>query len=178
MTTDRIFAAFARDGRHGLGVSEVPADGFCISSFVVLSDQSSPGLILMGRLSPDAAWDHIGALDRERAEINSRGWMLPSSHLVYGESPGEAALRIAQEQLGVRDLALGEPRVFSEVYGSKHHPEKRRHWDLEFVYTTPVDPASISLEHPAWRELRFVDANRLDPAEVSRSHEDIIARIL
>lgn len=177
MTTDRIFAAFAKDGRDGLGVSEVPADGFCISAFVVLYDESSPGLILMGRLNPDAAWDHIGALDHERAETNSRGWMLPSSHLVYGESPGEAASRVMKEQLGIGSLSLGEPRVFSEVYGSKRHPEKRRHWDLEFVYTAPVDSASISLKHPVWRELKFVDAKRLDPSGVARSHEDIIARV-
>lgn len=178
MTTDRVFAAFAKDGRHGLGLGEVPADGFCISAFVVVSDSSRPGTVLLGRLNPDAPWDHLGALDRERTSVHSKGWMLPSSHLMYGESPAQAAERILKEQLGVEGVVLGAPDVFSEVYGPKRHPEKKGHWDLEFIFRVAVAPSLVDLQHPAWQTLRFLDARTLDPAEVARSHEDIISRAL
>src|SRR3989442_4075768 len=52
--------------------------------------------VLMGHMNPKAPWDHIGALDPSRVEAHSRGWMLPSSHLIFLESPDEAARRIAR----------------------------------------------------------------------------------
>lgn len=178
MATDRKFAAFAKDGRHGLGVAEVPNDGFCISVFVVLSPAASRDLVLMGRLDPRAPWDHIGALDGQRAEVHSQGWMLPSSHLIYGEAPDAAAIRVAKEQLGLEGIPFGAPTVYSEVYASKRHPAQSKHWDLEFVFRGSVDPSAIPAKHPAWRELNFVDTRSLDPSEVARSHEDIIARMI
>lgn len=177
MTTDRVFAAFARDGRHGLGVAEVPLAGFCISAFVVVSDRSQPGTVLLGHLNPDAPWDHIGALDRERAAVHSKGWMIPSSHLMYGEAPGQAAERILTEQLGLEGVPLGAPGILSEVYAPKRFPEKGGHWDLGFVFRVAVDPSSVDLRHPAWRDLKFVDYQTLDPAEVARSHEDVLAAV-
>lgn len=178
MATDRIFAAFARNGRDGLGVAEVPAGGFCISAFVLVSDRSRPGTMLLGHLNPDAPWDHLGALDRKRALVNSKGWMIPSSHLVYGESPHQAAARILKEQLGMEGVVLGEPAVFSEVYTPERFPELGGHWDLEFVFKADADPTVVDLKHPAWRDLKFVEARTLDAAEVARSHEDIIVRAL
>ena len=70
----------------------------------------------MGLLNPDANWDHIGALTNDRIQAHSKGWMLPSCHLLYGESPSDAATRIVTEQLGfedVRYLALSYPKVYS-----------------------------------------------------------------
>src|SRR5206468_4725043 len=71
------------------------------------------------------SWDHIGALDPSRVEAHSHGWMLPSSHLIFRESPDDAARRIAREQLELPDLALTGPTVVSEVYTPKRSEERR-----------------------------------------------------
>ena len=145
---------------------EVPEGGMCLSVFVVLSKKEQPHSVLLGRLNVTAPWDHIGALDPPRAEANSKGWMLPSSHLVLGESPAAGAARILREQLGLASQTLATPRVFSEAYG------RLNHWDLSFLYTgerTGIAP------HPAWRELAFVDTAVAKKEDIARAHEDILA---
>jgi len=122
----------------------------------------------MGRLNKEAPWDHIGALDRSRVERHGSGWMLPSSHLILGEGPKEAADRILKEQLGLTDQAVSGPLVFSEVYGSSNH------WDMEFVFTGERDQTPSS---NAWSELKFVDATDMRKEKIARSHEDILARM-
>ncbi len=99
--------------------------------------------------------------------------MLPASHLIVKESPQAAAQRIAREQLELPGLALGEPRVVSEVYAPRRFPENPAHWDLEFVFRGELDVGS--LPHPAaWTELRFVDLDTTPKSAIARSHEDII----
>ena len=147
---------------------EVPEGGMCLSVFVVLSKKEQPHSVLLGRLNVTAPWDHIGALDPPRAEANSKGWMLPSSHLILGESPEEASRRVLREQLGLADQTLTEPTVFSEVYGASNH------WDLDFIFGGERE--SIG-PHAAWRELRFVDLNLARKDDMARSHEDILAAV-
>ena len=65
MTTTRKFAAFSRNGRGGLGISEIPEDDFCISAFVVIREADNRRRVLMGHLNPNADWDHIGGLPRQ-----------------------------------------------------------------------------------------------------------------
>lgn len=122
----------------------------------------------MGRLNPDAPWEHLGALDRERAETHSKGWMLPSSQLILFESPEEAASRILTEQLSITDQKLTGPYVFSEVYGP------RNHWDLEFIFVGERDEVP---KNDAWSELKFVDSDAVKKEDIARSHEDILAHI-
>src|SRR2546428_6830640 len=117
----RKFCRFASTDRL-LQTREIPEVGICLSAFVVLSESGHRDRILMGHLDPSAGWDHIGALDSERAALNSKGWMLPSSHLILGESPQAAADRILKEQLGLPSHPLNGPHAFSEVYGPKHDP--------------------------------------------------------
>jgi len=167
MATERKFARFSKTDRP-MQTREIPEGGFCISTFVVLNQTGFLNRVVMGRLNTSAAWDHIGALDPERAEANSKGWMLPSSHLVLGESPATAASRILKEQLGVTDQSLARPRVFSEEYGRSNH------WDLSFLFTG--ERAAIA-PHPAWRELAFVDTAVAKKEDIARSHEDILAEL-
>lgn len=122
----------------------------------------------MGRVNRKAPWDHIGALDPERVERHSKGWMLPSSALLLGESPQEAAQRILKEQLGIADQRLEGPLIFSEAYGAPSH------WDLEFLFLGERDKAP---SHEVWVELKFVDLTKTRKEEVARSHEDILAHI-
>src|SRR5437867_9814632 len=123
MATERKFTRFAPVDRP-MTTREIPEGGFCLSTFLVIGRTGRPSQVLMGHLNPSGPWDHIGALDQERAEVNSKGWMLPSSHLMVGESPVAAAERILKEQLGLPMLALNGPHVFSEVYGAKNRSEE------------------------------------------------------
>src|SRR5205809_319399 len=108
------------------------------------------------------------AVDPQRADANGKGWMLPSSHLMIGESPQTAAERILKEQLGLPASPLKGPFVFSEVYGPKNH------WDLEFIFVGERDQVG---QHPVWRELSFVDVNATPREEIARYHEDILAHV-
>jgi ADP-ribose pyrophosphatase YjhB (NUDIX family) len=165
MTTTRKFAHFKRDVAPPR-IKEIPEGGFCISAFVIISKKGNPNQVLMGRLNTAAPWDHIGGLDQERVRRHSKGWMLPSSGLIFGESPRKAAERILSEQLGLSDERLEGPLVFSEIYGDKGH------WDIEFLF---LGERSDIHSHNAWVELKFVDTLSLQPEEVARSHEDVLA---
>lgn len=167
MTTERKFCRFAATDRP-LSTREIPEGGICLSAFLVISETGHQERVLMGHLDPAASWDHIGALDPERAQANSQGWMLPSSHLLIGEAPEAAAERILKEQLGLPTQALSGPRVFSEVYGTKNH------WDLELVFLGERDQIA---QHPAWTELAFVDVNETPRDQIARYHEDILAHV-
>lgn len=147
---------------------EIPEGGFCISTFVILSKIGSPQLVLMGHINKKAPWDHIGALDPERVDRHSKGWMLPSSALILGESPQEAAERILKEQLGIANQPLDAPRVFSEVYGPLNH------WDLEILFLGQCSNAPSS---DMWAELRFVDLTKTHKEDMARGHEDILAHV-
>ncbi len=167
MATERKFAGFGSKGSPPFRMSEIPPGGFCISSFILLTN--SEGKVLMGKLNPDYGWDHIGALDEWRKQRHSTGWMLPSCHLIMGESPRQAAERIVEEQLGLTGKDLSGPEVYSETYTAG--PERQgEHWDLEFVFRGKHD-AQVS--HPAWKVLAYVDPDA--PEETfTRNHQDIL----
>ncbi len=167
MTTSRKFAHFRRDV-GAPRINEIPDGGFCISAFVILSKTGNPNRVLMGHLNKNAPWDHIGGLDAERVQRHSKGWMLPSSGLIFGESPSEAAERILEEQLGLADQRLEGPQVFSEVYGDK------RHWDIEFLF---LGERNDLPSHTAWTELSFVDTSNVQPQDIARLHEDVLAHV-
>ena len=167
MVTERRFAHFKRNVAPPR-LSEVPEGGFCISTFLIISETGSPLHVLMGRLNRNAAWDHIGGLDPERVTRHSNGWMLPSSGLLLGESPHEAAQRILKEQLTITDQPLEGPLVFSEAYGTPTH------WDLEFLFLGERREAP---KNDAWSELKFVDLSKTGKEEIARFHEDILAHV-
>lgn len=167
MSADRSFARFSTFSKPPR-TDHIPDGGMCLSAFVILSPGGRNNHVLMGRLNPDAPWGLMGALDRERAERCSEGWMLPSSHLVLLESPQEAAARILGEQLSIPGQKLDGPFTFSEVYGP------RNHWDFHFVFTGERDEVPTS---DAWSELRFVDLDTVKKEEIARSHEDVLALV-
>jgi ADP-ribose pyrophosphatase YjhB (NUDIX family) len=167
MTTNRKFAHFKKNVADPR-IKEIPEGGFCISTFLIISERGHPNNVLMGHLNKNAPWDHIGALDMERIKRHSKGWMLPSSGLIFGESPQEAAKRILKEQLGLDNQELDGPRIFSELHGDDDH------WDLEFLFLGEREDAP---SHNAWRELRFVDLTKTRREEMARLHEDVLAHI-
>jgi hypothetical protein len=112
----RVFARWRREADPGPGYWSIPADGGCLSVFLLVADPTDPARIALGTPDPQAPWSRIGALDADRlARIGDR-LMLPSSHLVEYESPDAAARRIAYEQLGRTDLVLTGPHVISDSY--------------------------------------------------------------
>jgi NUDIX domain len=181
--TNRKFAAFTRNGREGLGISEIPEDGFCISVFLIIRQNGSPRNILMGYLNPDANWGHIGALTSDRIQAHKNGWMLPSCHLLYGESPRDAASRVAREQLGIENdkefQLLENPKVYSELYAPKRHPKRKEHWDLQFVFEGQLESKQLhnSVSPSPWLRLEFVNIDVVNKDKIARSHEDILARL-
>jgi len=174
MTTDRRFSRFSKSpATAAFSITEIPDDGVCLSAFLIVTEARDSRKVLMGHMNPKAPWDHIGALDPSRVEAHSRGWMLPSSHLIFRESPDDAARRIVREQLELPDLALSGPTVVSEVYTPKRFPGTAHHWDLEFLFRGQLAAADVG--HPAaWKELAFVDLRRTSKSEIARSHEDVI----
>jgi hypothetical protein len=190
LTTDRKFCRFNAGRSTSTGqvpegsvvISEIPAGGFCLSTFLIIGEQetrsASSSKVLLGRIDPKAPWDHIGALDKSRVEVHSKGWMLPSSHLIFGESPKASATRIASEQLELPDLLeFGEPKVASEVYRPARFPKLQDHWDIEFIFKLTLASSKLPERPRAWRELKFVDATRTKKSEIARSHGDILEAV-
>jgi len=173
MVTDRKFCRFNKQVEtRSFGMSEPPEGGLCLSAFLVITGERNPNSVLMGRLNTKAPWDHIGALDPSRVEVHSKGWMLPSSHLMLYESPREAGERILKEQLET-DLALTGPDVVSETYTPKRFPELPRHWDIEFIFKGKMFEGEIPKPF-AWSDLKFVNLDTAKRSEIARSHEDIL----
>jgi len=174
MTTDRRFSRFSKSrDTAAFSITEIPAGGVCLSAFLIVTEAGHPMKLLMGHMNPEAPWDHIGALDPSRVEVHSRGWMLPSSHLIFQESPQDAARRIAREQLELPGLEFSEPKVVSEAYTPRRFPNAPAHWDIEFLFRAEV-PGEDLPRPAAWVQLAFVDLRRTAKSEIARSHEDVI----
>ncbi len=171
--TGRRFCRLSLEATPANGTWPVPPDGLCLSSFLLLSPAGRSKEVLVGKLDPRAPWAEIGALDPRRVTLNASGWMLPSCHLLYFESPETAARRVASEQLGIDRVELEAPRIFSEAYRPARHPERGEHWDIEFLYRG-VAPAHWRPRHSAWVELKFLDPSATARAEFTRSHDQVL----
>lgn len=173
MSEERKFARFRPKPEPARMVFAVPEDGLCLSTFLVFRPRGRPNEVLLGHLRPGPDWAHIGAVDAHRAETWSQGWMLPSSQLVYYESPEDSARRIAREQLGVELAGLPTPFLMSDSEPRAHAAEGSLHWDMGFVYVIDgrLDTPPV---HPAWTELRFVDATKVARGEFVRSQDDVL----
>jgi hypothetical protein len=174
MTTSRRFCRFSDSpATAAFSVTEIPRDGLCLSTFVILRAQENPHAVLMGHMNPAAPWDDLGALDPDRVEAHRHGWMLPSSHLIYFESPDDSAQRIVREQLDLSPQRFASPVVMSDSYAPRRHPGATHHWDLGFLYQGSI-PSRPVPHAAAWEELAFVDTNTVHLAEIARSHEDVL----
>lgn len=158
---------------EGPDVSVVPENGMCLSVFLVLRPQGEDRRVLFGRLDPSARWDEIGALGRARVASISERWMLPASHLLLFESPEEAGRRVAREQLGLELTTFEGSSVHSEAYRRPGVTTGDPHWDLHFVYRARW-PKSGPPRAPAFRELAFLDLDRLSREEIARGHGDVL----
>jgi hypothetical protein len=173
MPEERKFARFRPTAEVERMVFGVPQEGLCLSTFLILRPKGRPSKVLLGRLNPEGPWAHIGALDPTRAKQWSAGWMLPSSQLMYYETPEHSARRIAQEQLGIELGELPAPALMSDSEQRPAAAEGDLHWDIGFVYV--LDGFSESPpRHPAWSELKFIDVASLARRDLVRSQGDVI----
>jgi ADP-ribose pyrophosphatase YjhB (NUDIX family) len=173
MPEERKFARFRPAADADQMVFQVPEDGLCLSTFLVLRPKGHQEKVLVGHLKPGTVWGHIGAIDARRAELWSKGWMLPSSQLAYYESPEDSARRIAREQLGIELAQLPTPILMSDSEQRSTALPGSLHWDMGFVYV--LDGFSEEPpQHPAWAELRFVDVSKVPRREFVRSQDDVV----
>jgi ADP-ribose pyrophosphatase YjhB (NUDIX family) len=158
------------------GASTVPDDGLCLSVFLVLSPPGRGSSVLLGRIDPTAPWDELGALDAGRVRSVGDRWMLPSSQLVFFETPQEATRRILKEQLASDPIPLESPAVFSEAYRRPGSAAKDPHWDFHFIYRGRW-PTATPPTAPAFRELAFVDVTRITSSDLARNQGDVLALV-
>jgi ADP-ribose pyrophosphatase YjhB (NUDIX family) len=151
----------------------VPKGGACISSFVVAQKE---GKVLVGKMSNPEIWVDrflVGSAFAPKYAASGK-WMLPASHLKFGESPDESAQRILREQLLVEVQDLRLAGIQSHLSGEPADPENA-HWDLCIIYNATVpEPSSV----PEWfSELRYVPVKNLRPSDFTRGHGDILERL-
>jgi hypothetical protein len=172
MELKRRFCRFTR-GDDAWSIHEIPPDGFCLSAFLLLSPPGTPDRVLMGRINPEAGWGPIGGLSSERVEAHRNGWMLPSSQLLFGESPDAAARRLLQDQLPGLSAVLAPPIVTSEVYAPKRFPNEGSHWDIGFLYRGRLESDELPVID-CWSALALLDARVIPRARFARSHDDVL----
>lgn len=156
----------------GSGHFPVPSDGMCLSAFLVLRAPHDPKRVLLGHIAPDPRWEELGGLDPGRASRIGNLWMLPSSQLLFFESPTEAAQRIGQELLGLELPGLDGPKVFSEAYRRPSPKGEDPHWDLHFIFTGTGPPRPPA--HPLWRTLAYVPVGETPRSQFARNQGDIL----
>ncbi|MFZ0891168.1 MAG: hypothetical protein WB778_06350 [Thermoplasmata archaeon] len=168
---------FARLRRGNVPEAEgyfvLPDDGLCLNTFLVLRHPREKGRVLLGRIDPRAAWYEFGALEPARVQGIGRRWMLPSSQLLFFESPLESAQRIAREQLESPLPPVEGPLVVSEQYRRSTSHADDPHWDLHFIYQGTWPNESPPAAHP-WQELAFVEVSQTPASEIARSQGDVL----
>lgn len=151
----------------------VPRAGLCLSVFILIGDPKNPNLVVLGRPAAAAPWAEIGNLEPATLESLQDRWVLPASHLIEFESPRSAAERVVREQLGLDQLELRGPEVFSEAYPSRIDPESGNHWDIGFLFRADW-PRGRDLQSPAFKELRLIDTRLVAAPHIGRGHGDVL----
>jgi len=149
---------------------QVPSGGACISSFIIAEKE---GRVLVGKMRNPEIWVEKFLVGREFASkyAASGRWLLPASHLKFGESPDECAKRILKEQLLAGELSCTLVGVQSHLSGDSSDIENA-HWDLCIIYKASV-PEPIRV--PEWfSELRYVSAKDLKTSDFTRGHGDVL----
>lgn len=148
----------------------VPKGGACISVFLVLKGK---GGILVGKMAKPEVWVerfYVGEMFAPKYASSNR-WMLPASHLEFGEKPDDAAMRVLTQQVGVGHGKLTFREIQSHLSQDPNDPEAA-HWDLCFVYEGTLKD---KVERPDWfSDLKFVNPKELGSEDFTRGHGDVL----
>ena len=87
----------------------------------------------------------------------------------------KAARRIMAEQLETC-LELTQPIIVSDVRALKRNPGAK-HWDLNFVYRGFSSRDKFK-PNGAWKEICFVDIDKVPRDQITQLHMDIISHAL
>jgi ADP-ribose pyrophosphatase YjhB (NUDIX family) len=151
----------------------VPKGGTCLSSFLVLKGKEG---ILVGKMSKPEVWVErflVGEMFAPKYAASNK-WLLPASHLKYGEKPEDAAKRVLTEQINVAKGKLSLLEVQSHLSQDPNDPEAA-HWDICFVYRGELRGKP---QTPEWfSELRFVKARELASEDFTRGHGDVLREL-
>jgi len=150
----------------------VPKGGTCLSSFLIMR---AKGGILVGKMAKPEIWVEKFLVGESYAPeaVNSGKWVLPASHLKFGESPEDAATRIVTEQLQAKKTKLTLLQVQSHV--SDPSDPEAAHWDICFVHGGTFKG---SLKESEWfSELKFVNTRSLTSDDFARGHGDVLKKL-
>jgi ADP-ribose pyrophosphatase YjhB (NUDIX family) len=153
--------------------SNVPKGGTCLSSFLLVK---SKGGVLVGKMTKPEIWVQrflVGEMFAPKYAASGK-WLLPASHLKYGEKPEDAAMRVLVEQVGIPKSKLSLVQVQSHLAQDPNDPEAA-HWDICFVYSGAFRG---KLQKPEWfSELRFVKPRELVAEDFTRGHGDVLTEL-
>jgi ADP-ribose pyrophosphatase YjhB (NUDIX family) len=155
------------------GEGQVPKGGTCISAFLVLTGK---GGLLAGKMTQPNVWVEKFMVGENFAPkyAASGKWILPASHLKYGEKPEDAAKRILTEQLGLSKVKLTFAEVQSHLSGDPNDPEGA-HWDICFIYEGRVKG---NVPRPEWfSELAFLKPKDVSVEGFTRGHGDVLKEL-
>jgi hypothetical protein len=154
----------------------VPPGGTCLSSFLAITRSGND--ILVGRMNNPEIWIERFYVPEKLAPVfaSSGKYVLPASHLVWYESPLDAAYRVATQQALItsqkENIKLIDAQ--SHLRGDPKDLDQPPHWDICFVYDLQV-PKETIVKVPEWfQELRFVDRALLKPQDFTRGHGDVL----
>lgn len=163
-----------RDQSSPYGFWRPPEGGMCINTFLFVRDGSK---ILLGKYADDPMWEELAGLDASRRKANAGGWIIPASHMKFGEDPRASARRVGEELLQIPGMTYSEPRVETDFYPAKFAAGKM-HYDIWFLVDA-VPPSSWRVKAPPWfAELAWQDPRTLPASAYARAHEDVVARWL
>lgn len=151
----------------------VPKGGTCVSSFLVLKGK---GGILVGKMSRPEIWVERFLMGEKFAPqyAASNKWLIPASHLKYGEKPEDAATRILVEQVRTKKSKLKLLQAQSHLSQDPNDPESA-HWDICFVYGGTLKG---KVQAPEWfSELRFMKPQSLRSDDFTRGHGDVLKEL-
>jgi len=152
----------------------VPKGGTCLSVFLVLKEKDG---ILVGKMTKPEIWIDkimVGEMFAPKY-VSSNKWVIPASHLKYGEKPDDAAARVLAEQICVSRVKPSFLGVQSHLSVDPNDPEAA-HWDICFVYGARLGVKQLA--RPEWfSELVFQKPATLKSEDFTRGHGDILLEL-
>ena len=162
---------WSREQSSPSGFWHPPVGGMCVNAFLFV--RRGPK-ILLGKYADHPKWMELAGLDSTRLPANAGGWILPASHLKFGEEPRAAARRVGEEILQIPGMAYTEPRVETDFYEAKFAAGEM-HYDIWF-FVDAMPPASWEIKPLPWfADLAWQDPRSLPPSAYARSHQDVVA---
>lgn len=152
----------------------VPKGGTCISVFLVLRKKDR---ILVGKMAKPEIWVERFLVGEAFAKkyVSTNKWIIPSSHLIFGEKPVDAAQRVLIEQVATTEnCKLSLLQVQSHLSQQPTNPENA-HWDICFIYEGRVRG---EITPSSWfSDLEFKKLRDLKSDDFTRGHGDVLTEI-